>query len=457
MRRGLLHRGLLLLFAGAVAGACAMPATGVFAQTALTISPGDTLRLSLDKAIELALINNEDIHIAVSNLDKARGQKREAFASALPHLDFYAGYTRNILRPILFFTDPDSDETIQIEIGEENDYLFNLSLSQVLFAFGRVGGAIKAAEYFVESAEQSVEATRHGTILNVQVAYYRSVLADEVLNISRLSLAQAQKHFEETRKKKRMQVASRFDSIRAEVQVKNREPEVIQAENAVKIALMDLKRLAGIDRNVPVVLTDELRYEPAHYSVEEAIEDAYQIRPDISALQLQVSMAEKIHHVMKRNNYPYLSLFGNYSLQGQQSNQLFPDRNRFAKSLGLGVSLTIPLFDGFANKGRIAQARADVSAAEYTLQKTKKYVALEIQELFDLLRAEDENLKSQAATVAMAEEAYRLALVRFQNGLSTSLELEDAELALTSARLNQLEATYRYVITKERLENAMGH
>ena len=457
MRRRFLHQVVTLLFAGSVICACTLPAVVAGAQTAFNTSPGDTLRLSLDRAIELALINNEDIHIAASNLDRARGQKREAFASALPHLDFYAGYTRNILRPVLFFSDPESGETIQINIGEENDYTMSLSMRQVLFAFGRVGGAIKAAEYFVAGAEQSVEATRRSTVLNVQVAYYRSVLAKEVLNISRLSLQQAQKHFDETRKKMRMQVASRFDSIRAEVQVKNREPEVMQAENAVRIALMDLKRLAGIDRNIPIVPTDELRLEPANYSVEQAITEAYQTRPDLSALQLQVSMADKIHHVMKRNNYPYLSFFGNYALQGQQSDQLFPDRNRFARSLGLGVSLTFPLFDGFANKGKIAQARADVSAAEYTLQKAKKFVALQIQELFDRLRAEDENLNSQAATVAMAEEAYRLALVRFQNGLSTSLELEDVELALTSARLNYLEAIYRYVITKEQLDNAMGH
>lgn len=457
MRVGLLHRALFLLIAGALACAYALPARYAFAQAEMKSIPGDTLRLGLDKAIELALINNEDIHIATSYLDKAHGQKREAYASALPHVNFYAGYTRNILRPVLFFSDPEAGETIQIEIGEENDYAMNVSMSQVLFAFGRVGGAIKAAQYYIESAEQTVEATRRGTILSVQAAYYQAVLAKEVLNISRLSLQQAQKHFVETGKKMRMQVASRFDSIRAEVQVKNREPEVIQAENAVKIALMDLKRLVGIERNVPVVLINKLRYEAAEYSVEKAIEDAYQIRPDIAALQLQVKMAEKIHHVTKRNNYPYLSLFGNYSLQGQQSDQLFPDRNRFASSLGAGISLTFPLFDGFANRGRVAQAQADISAAQYTLKKMKKNVALQIQELFDLLRAEDENLQSQAATVAMAEEAYRLALVRFTNGLSTSLELEDTELALTSARLNQLQAIYRYVMTKESLENAMGH
>jgi len=448
-------RGIsIVILAVVAAGAVPLLSGGPSAQP--PSSPQDTLRLSLSRAIELALIHNEDIHIADSGLEKARGRKKEAYAAALPHLDLYAGYTRNILRPVLFFSDPGSGETVQIKIGEENDYTLNVSMSQVLYAFGRVGGAIKAAEYYEKGAEQSVEATRRATVLSVREAYYGAVLAEEVLKISRLSLEQARRHFEETRNKVRQQVASRFDSIRAEVQMKNREPEMVQAENAVRISLMNLKRLAGIERNVPIALTDELHYLPAEYDVEEAIRLAYQNRPDISALQMQVAMSEKIHQVMKRNNLPYLSLFGNYTLQGQQSGELFPDRNRFAKSLGLGVSLTFPLFDGLANRGRVAQARADLNTAQYTLAKMKKSVALQIQELYDRLQAEHENLDSQAATVAMAEEAYRLALVRFRNGLSTSLELSDTELALTGARLNYLEAIYRYVITKEQLENAMG-
>ncbi|NIM20200.1 MAG: TolC family protein [Candidatus Latescibacteria bacterium] len=434
-----------------------VPAWGVSEQPQPEPSTGDTLFLSLDEAVELALEKNEDIQIALSSLDKARGRKREAYAAALPHFDFYAAYTRNLLRPVLFFSDPDTDETIQIEIGEENDFLLNISLNQVLYAFGRVGGAIKAAEFFVKSSEAGVEATKQQTVLAVQEAYYSAVLAEDVLRISRQSLEQARKHFAETRKKLRQQLASRFDSIRAEVEVKNREPDVIQAENAIRLARLDLKRLIGIDRSVPLALTDELRYELAAHSVEEAIKEAYEKRPDISSLRLQVSMADKIHQVMKRNNFPYLSLFGNYTLQGQQSKKFFPERDRFARSLGLGVSLSFPLFDGLANRGKVAQARADLNAAKYALQKAEKVVALQIQQLFDVLRAEEENLRSQEATVAMAEEAYRLAMVRFRNGLSTSLELEDAELALTSSRLNYLEAIFRYVITKERLENAMGH
>jgi outer membrane protein TolC len=168
-------------------------------------------------------------------------------------------------------------------------------------------------------------------------------------------------------------------------------------------------------------------------------------------------MTEKIYQVMKRSNYPYLSLDGDYTIQGQSSDKLFPDSGRFAKSLGIGISLSFPLFDGLQNRGRVAQARADVSAVQYGLQKLENVVALGITEIYDQLEAEKKNLQSQQATVGMAEEAYRLAMVRFTNGLSTPLELEDSDLALRSARLNYKTAVYRYTVAKKRFEYAMGH
>ncbi len=420
-------------------------------------APRDTLYLSLEDAIDLALENNEDIQIALSNLEKARGRKKEAYASALPYLGVQASYTRNILRPVIFFPNPETDEVMKIEIGEENDFLLNVHLQQALYAFGRIGGAIEAADYYLRSAEAGSKAAERQAVLEVEEAYYQAVLAEEVLEINKLALQQARKHFEETQRKLRQEIAARFDSIRAEVEVKNREPGVINAENAIRLAHLNLKRLVGIDRNVPLVLTDELRFESETYSLDDAIAEAYRIRPDVSALRLQVSMAEKVLQIQKRSNFPFLSLVGSYTLQGQESDKFFPPRNMFAKSLGVGLSLTFPLFDGFANRGRVTQARADYNTTRYSLQKVEKAVAMQIQQLFDVLRAEEENLKSQAATVSMAEEAYRLALVRYKNGLSTSLELEDTELALTSSRLNYLEAVFRYVITKKRFKNAIGH
>jgi outer membrane protein TolC len=418
---------------------------------------GDTLYLSLDAALSLALKNNEDVKIALAGLDKAEGRKREAYSAALPYVGFQAGYTRNIQRPVIFFGDPESNQTIQITIGEKNDYMMNLSFQQAVYAFGRIGGAIKIADYYLRSTEAGTEAARRQVRLEVDEAYYQAVLAQQVLTISQQSLEQARRYYNETIQKLNQQVVSRFDSLRAAVEVKNREPDVISAENAIRLSRLNLKRLIGVDRLVPLVLTDELTYEPEDYSLEQAIAEAYQARPDIAAVRLQVQMSEKIHQVTKRSNFPFLALVGNYTLQGQTSDDLFPPRDHFVKSFGVGLSLSFPIFDGLANRGKVKQAQADFNVARYSLIKMEKAVALEIQQLYDLLLAVEENLQSQSATVSMAEEGYRLALVRFQNGLSTALELEDTELALTGSRFNYLNAVYQYVITKERLENAMGH
>lgn len=452
-------RGWFAPAVGALLGAmvlAALPGNGIRAQGANPV-PTDTLRLSMEHAVRVALENNEDIGIARAGLERARGTKREAYAAALPHLNFRGAYTRNILRPVIFFNDPSSDELLQIEIGEDNDYRMDISLSQVLFAFGRVGAAIDAAEYYLEASEQGLEATRQEIELATQTAYLEALLAEDVRRIAVQSLDAARLQLEETTRKLNQQVASRFDSILAAVEVKNREPAVLNAENQIRLARLNLKRVMGIHRETPVVLTDSLVFEPEEYSLEDALEEAFRMRSDIQSLRFNLAMTEKIYQVRDRANLPYLSLEGNYAVQGQSSEDFFPPSDRFAESLGIGVALTFPIFDGLANRGRAQQARADVIAAEYALRKRENAVALAITEIYDQMEAEIQNLESQRATVAMAEEAYRLASVRFANGLSTSLELENAELARTGAHLNYQTAVFRYMVAKKRFEYTMGH
>lgn len=421
-------------------------------------APADTMRLSLAQAVRLALLHNEDVKIAEETLAKARGRKREAYAGALPSLTGQAGYTRNILRPVIFFPNPDNDEEIlKIEIGEKNDLLMSLYFQQPLYAFGRIGGAIKIADYYLKSSEKDLTDARQQTVLAVTEAYYRVLLADEVWHISRQALAQAQRQFDETVVKYRQQVAARFDSIRSAVNVKNAEPAVIEAENARTIAMLDLKRVTGIDHVTPVALTGRLEYADQSYDLTTTVEQALGNRPDVQAMRLRVAMSDKVLQVTKRNNWPFLSMVGTYTWQGQDSDQLWPPREKWAESFGMGVSLSFPIFDGFSTRGKVQQAEADLNIMNYSLQKMEKAVALQVTQLYKELDADRRNLDSQKATVAMAEEAYRLALVRFKNGLSTSLELSDTEFALTSARLNYLQAVYNTIITRERLENAIGN
>jgi outer membrane protein len=413
------------------------------------IAAGDTVRLALQR--------NEDVKIAESEFDKARGRKREAYAAALPSLTGQAGYTRNVLRPVIFFPNPDnSDEVLKIEIGEKNEYLMTLYFQQPLYGFGRIGGGIQIANYYLKSAEEDITNAKQQMALAATEAYYRVLLADEALKIGRQALDQAERHLDETIVKLDQHVAARFDSIRAAVAVKNVEPQVIEAENVRLIAMLDLKRITGIDNEVPVRLTDRLVYTHGEYDLGTATAMALSSRPDVVAMRLRVTMTEKILQVTKRNNYPFLSAVGTYTLQGQESDRFFPKRNKFAESFGVGLSLSVPLFDGFATRGKVQQAKADLAIMQYSLQKMEKAVKLQVTQLYNELMADVDNLKSQEATVDMAEEAYRLGLVRFQNGLSTSLELSDTEFALTNARLNYLQAVYNCIITARRLENAMG-
>ncbi len=435
------------------AAAAASPQT----ETAPTAAGEDTLYLSLSQAVRLALQRNEDVKIAESELDKARGRKKEAYSAVLPNITGQAGYTRNVLRPVIFFPNPDnSDEVLKIEIGEKNEFLMSVFFQQPIYAFGRIGGALRIADYYLRSSEKDLTAARQQVVLDTKEAYYRVLLADAALAISRQALGQTRRHLDETIVKLDQRVAARFDSIRAAVAVRNAEPPVIESENARVLSMLDLKRIIGIDGSTPVELTDRLEFAPGSYDLESAIDEALSNRPDVAAMRLRVSMTEKIVSVTRRNNFPFLSAVGTYTLQGQESDSFFPSSDKFAQSFGVGLTLSVPLFDGFSTRGKVQQAKADFGIMQYSLQKIEKAVELQVTQLYNELTTDMDNLRGREATVAMAEEAYRLGLVRYQNGLSTSLELSDTEFALTSARLNHLRAVYNCIITAERLENAMG-
>jgi outer membrane protein TolC len=132
------------------------------------------------------------------------------------------------------------------------------------------------------------------------------------------------------------------------------------------------------------------------------------------------------------------------------------DKENRAISKSAGLAISIPIFDGLRTRGRVSQARAALRHAEYQLEEARKGVRLEVSKAVKDLASLKKEYESQVATVDLAEEAYRIAETRFRSGLSTQLELTDAETALAFARTNFAQTLYRYNVAVAGLERALG-
>ena len=445
--------------ATAVAPTAAPPAVGSATARPTTPAPGrasgDTLILGVDDAVRLALRQGEPAAMAREDIRIAEAQKGVALSHALPNVSLSATYNRNLKVPVIFF--PDEQGVMHsIQIGEDNEYRGILAVRQPLFSSGRLGAGYKAARTRAEAARSAGDAAAAGIALQVKTTYYGALLAEANTIIAARSLEQAARREKEIEAKVDKGVAPRFDLLRARTETANRRPFLTRARNQAATALEALKRTAGLPLDRPVVLADSLRYRPLSLTREQAVEEALANRPDLAAARRQVEAARYQLKAVAANDLPLLYLEGNYVWQGQSSDRFFPQEGQTAQSAAVGLSFTWPILDGFENRNRTRQAKAGAEKARLAVEQLEESIRLQVRSAWADVRSLEEELDGVNETVRLAEEAYKIAEVRFRSGLSTQLEVLDADLALTRARLARTETLYRYEVAVASLETSLG-
>ena len=449
IRAGVRRRGRAARAAGTAALALLLPALAAAGQ-----SPR---RLGVDDAVALARQHNEQLLIAREDAARARGAVREAWAGALPQVTLQGTYQGNFTKPAFFA--PEEFGGGKVEMGSDIEVNGALRLDQVLYAFGRVGNAIDFAKIYEAAAAEGVALARGEVTFAAREAYYRVLLLARVAVIRRQSLDQARSHLERAEAMHAQGLLSDFELLRARVEVKNREPVLIAAENDAALARQDLQRVLGIDGEPAPVLTDSLAFRPFAVTEAEALAEAYASRPELRGLELGITGREKVLAIEKAGRLPILGFFGQVALQGAADGDKPLDpftADHRAVSTSAGISLSLPLFDGFRTRGKVQQASAQLRRAEFELSQARKGVRLEVTKALQDLASIAREHEAQRATVDLAAEAYRIAETRYASGLSTQLELGDAETELDFARTLHAETLYRYNVALAALERALG-
>jgi outer membrane protein TolC len=434
---------LLVLFAGACVSA---PRAG-------------ELRLSLDGAIELALASDETLLQVSQAVAGAEGQVLQARSNAFPQLTLSGQYGRNFLRPSFFLPGEffeNGSGSVKIEIGEDNDFTGALSVSQVLWAAGRVSAGLKAAKEYLASFRWQERAAVDYVRFAVKNSYYGAVLASEALRIEEKAHEAAAEAARIARSGFEQGTVSAYDRMRAEVELSNREAPLVRARNAREQALLALKRRCGLDAATELALIDTLAAPGHPEPVEVSIAAMRGGSAELRALEHAVGARSQFLRIAKAARYPMLQLSGYYAVQTQWSNDWLPPQDLVAKSAAVQIGLQVPIFDGFSAKGGIHRAEADLRSAELELERTARDRELAVRQSHLNLENALAALEGREESVKLAEETYRIALVRLSNGLATPLERLDAELALTAARVQLAEARYSSRIAQAYLELAVG-
>lgn len=441
--------GLLLLVAAA---ACASAAD----RGALEKAP---LVLSLERAVELGLAGDETLLQARQRILAAEAGVREARSTRIPRLDLSARYGRNILKPVLFLPSDMGDAfggITKIELGEDNDITAAASASWNIWTFGRSSAAMAAASELAAAARHGRIAAADYVRFAVREAYYGALLAGEILAIDEKAVETTAEAVRVARTAYEQGVVSRFELLRAEVELENRHAPLVRARNDAARALLMLKRRCGLDPEAMVILSDTLGHVAPPAPLELLLGAMRGANPEIRALEHRVGSARMFLRLERADRRPALQLGAAYVLQSQWSGRTLPGDENLAHSSAVTLGVVYPLFDGLRSRARIDRARADLRGAEFELERAfrDKELAVRIARLN--LESAIAALQGRRETVALAGEAYRLAEVLLRSGLATPLERLDAELALTAARAQYAQALYAANVAEAALELTAG-
>jgi len=414
--------------------------------------------ITLEQAINIALERNRNLNTARLEVDGADARVREAWGYALPALDVSGRYTRALERPVFFlpdFANPGSNKTVAVQIGTEHAFDLTLSARQTLFNSTVIVG-VGAANVYSNAARRLLRAKEVETVAAVRKSFYGVLMAGEVRDLMQANLANAEENLANVRTLAAQGLVSEYDELRAIVGVENLRPEVIRAANNYALSLDGLRATMGIGVSEAIDVEGELRHVRMQEDVvANALEAVREENPSLQALRLQVEVNEAFVSAERSNYLPTISAFGNLQYQAAK-NTFVVSTNDFFRSAQVGLNLSVNIFQGLQTNARVDQASIEVRKSEEILANMETNLRTAAHSTILQLNQAQQRIDAQARTVEQAERGYRIATTRFMNGAGTQLEVNDAQLALTQAKVNRIQAIYDYLVASADLDQLLG-
>ncbi len=491
--RSLALAGLYSSLAAAVGavGAAAQQGGAAAASSALAASAAAApapAPVSLEDALRLAEQTSEQVLISQAGVLRARGQQYQARSQLLPQLSATAGYTRTLATQFSSLSSAPVDTTgprncptgqfrpnpslpldqrvdsleqrvacsgsssnpfgslKSLPFGQKNQWSLGLNFSQNLFTGGRIVAQMQEANAGKALADIGLASTRAQLMLDVAQAYYDAALSDRLLTIAEGTLSQAQRTLQQVQVARQVGNQPEFELLRAQVAYQNEQPVVIQRRSQRDLAYLRLKQLLNLPSTAPVSLTTPLgdsapsvtltRFASSVVSNpgDTLTADRAPVRQATASLRTQEAGLK----VARSERIPSLALVSQWGKVGYTTG--VPAWNQLFTNWTLGVSLSLPLFTGGRIEGDNLMAEAGVMEARARLRQTAELAALDTRSAVEQLNAAEATYNASAGTAQQATKAYQIAEVRYREGISTQVELNDSRLMVEQAEANRAQA-----------------
>lgn len=467
-RKRRLVAGLSLLLAAGAAGAATLHAQ----QSApATTAAAQSSALSLEDALRIAARISHTVKTAEAGVLRARGTQMQAHAGYLPQINGTVSYQRTLESQFAAISGSSTDTTSKSGSGSSssssssisslskifaapNTVILGVTLSQNLFTAGRLAAANEGALAARTSADIGLDAARAQISLDVAQAYFNAVASGKLVEIADSTLAQAERTLQQTTVSRQVGSAAEFDLLRARVARDNQRPVAIQARSNRDIAYLRLRQLLGISLTQPLTLSTSIRDEGAAdgaLQLNQPItmpggdrgmvpDTSVNHRSSVRQAEANITAQEYALRAAKWERLPSAQLTSTYQRFGYPSDAAFAQNvfGTYYPNWTVSAGLSLPLFLGGKLTGDRMVAEANLAEARQSLEQVKELAALDARTALAQLEQADASYVASVGTDAQAARAYAIAEVRFQEGISTQVELQQSRTQYEQARLNRV-------------------
>jgi len=431
----------------------------------------DTLRISIADAVAHAISSSDESRLSRLSLQVTDAQFGAARAPAIPQLRFQGNNSQSLRNA--------RGDIVGAAFQQSYTFQGTFIASQTVFQGGRIVFGARVADRLRDASEYDAGETRARLAVDMQRSYLNALYFARLAELQERNLALSSERLTQVLQLEAAGRSSHFDVLRSRVLRSNIEPLVLQARNDRDNALLDLKRLLDLPMDRPVALTTALDTSTIRSIVNATTSDVAPdpLRGTVRSAELTLLARQDAVRVARGQLLPTVNMNFNYGFLALPTKNGFPDRlgaaanaycvparpepakcqnNGFFPDRSFGFTVNWALFDGFLAKSNIEVASAQRSIAETNLHQQREAAAL------DLARARGEFERARAAwnargqNSAEAEESFQLASLRFSRGLSTQLEVTDAQYAMLTAQSNEIRALFDVYLATAELARVRG-
>lgn len=406
-----------------------------------------TLELDLEETIQRALLTNPSVKIAEYNRKAAKADYSAAKGARGISISLNHSTGRN------GYADPQYNQQLNIWTkGIGNSHSNSITASLPIFTGGELQGQIGQAKANYRSMLSAEEQAYNEMKETATTGYFNMLNATNMKALRQESVDRLQAHLDNVIAQYNVGIVARADVLRSEVELANAQQNYITASNEYDVAEATLNNIIGTPLNTTLKLKDSLQYVPYDNDMAYCLAYSEQHRPELKQAEYAIDSAEAALVVARSGHMPKVYANASNNWGGNGSDWPGDDDENWS----VGVTASMNVFDSGVTWSKIHAAQENLAKAKESQRQIKDNVELEVRTDYLGMREAEKRISTTQVAVAQAEEDYHIAVVRYQAGVGTNIDVMDAQVALTEAKTNYVKALYDYNTSKAALNTSMG-